>query len=314
MVAREQTGSAPELALTMTHLDADLDALHARPSLVRRISGFALIAATLVFAAGCGDDGESSGTSEDAGTDLTDVVDATDDVEQVEPLTLPGWCRESNETLCEWMYRCFADPDVRRANAVFGIDDYDSCVEVFSASCQTRTIGGVNDGRQIFDGANAGLCVSALGDEVCGTYAQLESGVAMNPVECDEVTEGQQESGDECITNSDCAAPFARCVDDECTGELGGEFFLETCDPTDNDSVLGCSGRRCLQLPAGSVSPGICTSQCTVDENCGFGGVCVEDISGDQFCLASCDTDEDCGIFTCVQASPTIRACIDVPE
>lgn len=273
-----------------------------------------ILAGSILALCACGADETSETPAEDAGAadaGVTDDVSGGPDSAPLEDLTLVEWCRDSNEVWCEWMFGCFSVQDLNRARATFGFTDQGSCEAIAVASCQTRTIAGVNEGRQVFDGAAAAECVETIAGEACADFDALVDAVALNPSECDDVTVGQVAQGDECVTTSDCAADDARCGDEErCTGQLGADAFLDRCTPDNDESAEACAGLLCVRIAAGEGENGICSHACTLDEHCGPGAGCFEDRSGDRFCLAECETDADCGEFSCVDTGDGRQGCI----
>ena len=214
-----------------------------------------ILAGSILALCACGADETSEAPTEDAGAadaGVTADVSGGPDSAPLEDLTLVEWCRDSNEVWCEWMFGCFSVQDLNRARATFGFTDQGSCEAIAVASCQTRTIAGVNEGRQVFDGAAAAECVETIAGEACADFDALVDAVALNPSECDDVTVGQVAQGDECVTTSDCAADDARCGDEErCTGQLGADAFLNRCTPDNDESADACAGLLCVRIAAG---------------------------------------------------------------
>lgn len=259
---------------------------------------------------------EATSTNEDAAADAGDFGDTDASADGSgdalpDPLSMPDWCQDSNQLWCDWMFECFSDADMTTARQTFGFDDtVESCLQVAVASCQNRTIPAVNDGRQIFDGVEAALCVNALANEPCAGYEELADGIAFDPPACSDVSVGTREFTETCQGNNDCAAENARCIEGLCTGRLERNSYLASCDPSQVTANLSCPGLLCLAIDPDDRTAGICTHACTLDEHCGEGASCFRDNSGDRFCLANCDTNADCGQFECVQASPDQFACI----
>lgn len=281
-----------------------------------------LLFAVAALAVACGDDdtaADSDAASQaDAGADALDDAadDATGDASgadapSVEPLTMPEWCQRSNELWCNWMFECFSDADMTLARQTFGFDNtIESCRAVAVASCQNRTIPAVNEGRQLFDGAEAASCVAALVDEPCASYEALADGLAFDPPACADVTVGTRTQAQTCEGNNDCAAVNARCIEGICTGRLDRSSYLAPCDPSQVTADVNCPGLLCLGTDPDDRTAGICTHACTLDQHCGEGAECFRDNSGDRFCLATCRDSSECGQFECVQASPEQFACI----
>lgn len=275
-----------------------------------------MLAVCLVALVGCGDESASpdadAGAGTDAGTDIGEDAGASEqDAFELTPLTMVEWCRDSNEVWCEWMFGCFDTEDLNRARDFFGFTDQESCERFAVGSCQTRTIVGVNEGRQVFDGVAAAECVEEIAGEACNTFDALADNVALNPEECFDVTLGQVEQGEECVTNGDCAAPDSRCGEEErCTGQLGRDAFLLACTPDDAESRDACAGLLCLRIAEGAGENGICSHECRIDEHCGPGAGCFEDRSGTRFCLAECESDAECGGFRCVDTGDGRKGCI----
>jgi len=265
---------------------------------VRRIQRL-FFATWLGLSAACGAE-ETSPV--DAGDDEVSNLDAgsNPEVEQeatTEPaITTLEWCFRSNEIWCDWMYRCFDEEDLARAEEGFHFAEQ-TCPAVLAADCQARTLRSVTEMRQSFDGVEGARCLEALSEAACGTWDELIAGTALNPAECRDVTHGLVEPGGECTNTLDCAEENAWCwtggsQSGYCTDTLGGDAFQWECNPSNAEA---CAGRVCLELPPNAAEwEGLCTSNCRTARNCGPNADCFEDEQGGTFCLALCEGPDDC--------------------
>ena len=249
----------------------------------------------------CGDEETETDTGSDVGVDGADTADAaadaTEEVPPTDSVTGAQWCRQSAEVWCDWMYACFDDEDLRRAESGFRFEIEDRCLSTLDADCQARTLLSVSDGRQDFSGENAYDCLEALAAEPCDDFDAMVAGTAFYPDECRDVSAGLVERGGECTNSPDCAAEDSLCwyqgdPPGYCTGQLGRDAFSTQCDPTAETN--DCEGVLCLGLPEnGAGWTGVCSAFCRTDRNCGPDAGCFQ-LEEAQLCLGLCEDDDDC--------------------
>ena len=263
---------------------------------VLRLSWLAL---ALGLSAACGDEADSPSTDVEIDTtDVgTDTVDETPDAEPDNTVSGRQWCRQSAEVWCDWMYACFDDTDIDRAEQGFRFEIEDRCVSTLDADCQARTLLSVSDGRQEFSEEDAFACLEALREEPCDDFDAMVAGDVFNPPACDGVTAGLVDRGGECTNSPDCSADYGLCwyqgdPPGYCTGEMGRDAFSTQCDPLAETNE--CPGVLCLGLPEnGAEWTGICSGFCRTDRNCGPDAGCFQ-LETEQICLGLCETDDDC--------------------
>ncbi|MCB9507761.1 MAG: hypothetical protein H6700_02635 [Myxococcales bacterium] len=256
----------------------------------------ALLAALL--SASCGGDAAPDGSdaaqadASDAGADAAPDGSADSDAQTdadaaPSEVTLRTWCRESTQLMCDWMYRCFGEADLARAEELFQMTAA-TCAPNFDVSCQTRTMVSVSEGRQTYSAEDAAVCLAALQNVECDTLDNMSTALGLDV--CVPVTLGLVERGGACTNTPDCVADGSRCANEVCTGTLERSAFQVACA-----DGAECSGLVCLAVSANEQGyAGICSAPCRADGDCGTGGVCVTDAAGEHVCLASCETADDC--------------------
>jgi hypothetical protein len=269
-------------------------------SVSQRLALICALSSVALFACG-GDEDPQSDTGTDVGADAADATetgaDAAEDLGPTDSVTGTQWCRQSAEVWCDWMYACFDDEDIRRAETGFRFEIEDRCLSTLDADCQARTLLSVSDGRQEFSGGDAYACLESLAAEPCDDFDAMVAGTAFYPDECRTVTTGLVRRGEECTNSPDCASDDSLCwyqgdPPGYCTGQLGRDAFSTECDPA--AELNDCEGVLCLGLPEnGAGWAGVCSAFCRTDRNCGPDAGCFQ-LEDAQLCLGVCESDDDC--------------------